>query len=509
MIGAEDARVSLRINPAEDFDAVSAATGAPDVRWDARTGGATFHRACWESLRARTAPRAFARALAAANETAEFFDAASSVRRAARRVAALMREAAGSTVAFTGAGISTSAGIGDYRGPQGKWTEMDLGIDGTSAGAAAAAAAAGAGAGAGAGESGAAAAAPGDLPTAPAAADDGVAYEDLRPTPSHEALAELQRRGSLRHVISQNGDGLHGLSGLPAGALSELHGNVFAEYCDNASCGDSGDSGAQGGEDLVRGYYAPNDAGEVYFEELADYGRTRRRRPRHTEVCAGCGYNHRTLRWCAACGEQLRDTIINFGDDLRERILGAAQGEARGARVMLSLGSTMLVTPANELVSEIGRGEQLRQRRLRQQRAKKKEAKAKKKKKAPKSRAADEAAPGEEEPKEEEEEEAVAGEPVLVVVNRQETDFDDRALVRVFGDIDDFMLALMEELLGAADAAAWYASLGGRRAAYDALRSEAAPVPKPPPSKRKAKAKAAAVGGGTTAAAAAAKKKRR
>ena len=51
LIGAEDARVSLRINPAEDFDAVSPATGAPEVRWDARTGGASFHRACWESLR--------------------------------------------------------------------------------------------------------------------------------------------------------------------------------------------------------------------------------------------------------------------------------------------------------------------------------------------------------------------------------------------------------------------------------------------------------------------------
>jgi len=52
---------------------------------------------------------------------------------AAQKVAALLQGAT-HVCAFTGAGISTSAGIGDYRGKQGKWTQEETGVDDGSGG---------------------------------------------------------------------------------------------------------------------------------------------------------------------------------------------------------------------------------------------------------------------------------------------------------------------------------------------------------------------------------------
>merc|ERR1712093_592505 len=40
------------------------------------------------------------------------------------QLADMVRSAAGSTVFFTGAGVSTAAGIADYRGPTGVWTRQ-------------------------------------------------------------------------------------------------------------------------------------------------------------------------------------------------------------------------------------------------------------------------------------------------------------------------------------------------------------------------------------------------
>eukprot|EP00429_Kryptoperidinium_foliaceum_P088024 CAMPEP_0176188538 /NCGR_PEP_ID=MMETSP0121_2-20121125/2966_1 /TAXON_ID=160619 /ORGANISM="Kryptoperidinium foliaceum, Strain CCMP 1326" /LENGTH=548 /DNA_ID=CAMNT_0017527115 /DNA_START=30 /DNA_END=1676 /DNA_ORIENTATION=+ len=103
-----------------------------------------------------------------------------------------MLRAAEHVVVFTGAGISTSAGIPDYRGPEGMWTLQAKGE---------------------------------------AHRIRGVDMATMLPTPTHMALAELLRQGLVHHIISQNVDGLHRKSGVPKASLSELHGNGNIEYC--------------------------------------------------------------------------------------------------------------------------------------------------------------------------------------------------------------------------------------------------------------------------------------
>lgn len=45
------------------------------------------------------------------------------------------------------------------------------------------------------------------------------------------ALVEMMNKGYLKHIVSQNIDGLHRKSGIPADGISELHGNTNCEQC--------------------------------------------------------------------------------------------------------------------------------------------------------------------------------------------------------------------------------------------------------------------------------------
>lgn len=58
---------------------------------------------------------------------------------------------------------------------------------------------------------------------------DKMIYKDARPNKAHYALAELEKQGRLKAVITQNIDGLHQAAG--SRAVYELHGTIMENYC--------------------------------------------------------------------------------------------------------------------------------------------------------------------------------------------------------------------------------------------------------------------------------------
>lgn len=63
---------------------------------------------------------------------------------------------------------------------------------------------------------------------------DRMIYPEAKPNPAHLALAELEKIGKLRAVITQNIDGLHQAAGSKE--VLELHGSVHRNYCERCGC---------------------------------------------------------------------------------------------------------------------------------------------------------------------------------------------------------------------------------------------------------------------------------
>jgi len=124
----------------------------------------------------------------------ERFDRSEVLEQKINRLVSLIKQSK-HLVVFTGAGISTSAGIHDFRGPKGKWTREAKGLKPLR----------------------------------------GVPTISAFPTKTHMALVQLARKNKLKWLISQNCDGLHIRSGFPQDRLSELHGNGNVEICE--TCG--------------------------------------------------------------------------------------------------------------------------------------------------------------------------------------------------------------------------------------------------------------------------------
>ncbi|MFM2046680.1 MAG: NAD-dependent deacetylase [Actinomycetota bacterium] len=202
------------------------------------------------------------------------------------QVAALIH-GAGRVVVFTGAGISTDSGIPDFRGPEGLWTK-DPKAEQTS-----------------------------NIhyylnepEVRKAAWKNRVRNWDrkLEPNGGHRAVTTLHGTGKLHAVITQNVDGLHQSAGIPDDIVWELHGTVMSAHC--WECKD---------RRPMAEFIERVKAGE---EDPA----------------------------CELCGGIVKSDTILFGEALVPEVLTGAMSAAGSCDLLLVVGSTLGVSPANNAV---------------------------------------------------------------------------------------------------------------------------------------------------------------
>jgi NAD-dependent deacetylase len=124
---------------------------------------------------------------------------------------------------------------------------------------------------------------------------------DKRPNDAHRALVELERRGLVRGVITQNVDRLHRVAGTER--LIEVHGSIEWSVC--LQCG-----------------------GRVPLERVVELLAAADEAPE-----------------CAACVLPLKPDVVLFGELLPEQALAEAHELARTADLMLCVGSSLEVHP--------------------------------------------------------------------------------------------------------------------------------------------------------------------
>jgi NAD-dependent deacetylase len=208
------------------------------------------------------------------------------------RAAELLRQA-DSAVALTGAGHSTPSGIPDFRSPEsGLWTQVDpLAVASLFA-----------------------------FRLRPQGFYDWIrplarVMLEAQPNPGHHALAQLEKAGLLRSVITQNIDGLHQRAGSLR--VHEVHGHMREATCIHC--------------------YRVVPA-ESLIEEFLAEGQV----PRCT------------------CGGVMKPNVILFGEQLPLNVLTAARQDTTACDLMLVIGSSLTVEPVSDLpLMALGHGAKL------------------------------------------------------------------------------------------------------------------------------------------------------
>ena len=128
---------------------------------------------------------------------------------------------------------------------------------------------------------------------------------NAQPNPAHYALRDLEKRGLLKNIITQNIDILHSKAGSET--VYEVHGHLRELEC--LACG-------------------VTTAAEAAMLNLAETGE---------------------MPTCEACGGLVKPKVILFGEMLPVEILQAAEQAAQLCDVMLVIGSSLEVAPVNRL----------------------------------------------------------------------------------------------------------------------------------------------------------------
>ena len=256
------------------------------------------------------------------NEYAELIDSPKQRNAKIKALAALIEKHKGNVVVYTGAGISTGAGIPDFRSglgsvtgmPPGKWCQNATEKQWTKE----------------------------ERADIQARARKTTSCLQAIPTASHMALVALQREGVLKGLISQNCDGLHRRSGFDPDHLAELHGNTNLEYC--GWCG----------HEYLRDFRASTGRRTKGAEM------TRTLWPIHKKIAKQLinprRGRHYTGRRCLVpgCDGYLFDSTIDFGDNLPSKHIQRGYKLAEEAGLCIVLGSRCSVSPACDMPISVG-----------------------------------------------------------------------------------------------------------------------------------------------------------
>ncbi|MDQ1239361.1 MAG: NAD-dependent deacetylase [Thermodesulfobacteriota bacterium] len=206
---------------------------------------------------------------------------------------ARMLHRARKVVVFTGAGISTESGIPDFRSPGGIWSRYNAD----------------------------------DLTYQKFRSSEHYrriywkydrerypAMRDAAPNEAHHAIVEIEKAGKLSALVTQNIDGLHAKAGNSREKILELHGTVHEVVC--VDCG----------------MRWPR-------EEITDF----------------MDREGVDVPYCDQCDGPLKCATIAFGQTLPQEILAQSFAMAGQCDVLITVGSSLVVQPANMLPLEASR----------------------------------------------------------------------------------------------------------------------------------------------------------